>query len=190
MATSAPRQGFLARLLPASGGGVFFELFEQHAERTREAAELLVGMFRDDAPAERQAERVKSVEHQGDEITHTVIERLHQTFITPIDRDEIHQLITRMDDILDLMEDVSQCMFLYDIKSVTEEARTLADICLRSTQRVSARLEVEFQTGAEVMKEWTDNLSRGGIFVRTDAPPEHRVARERELHSGWNPCSP
>jgi hypothetical protein len=63
---------------------------------------------------------------------------LHQTFITPIDRDEIHMLITRMDDILDLMEDVSQCMFLYDIKSVTDEARKLADICVASTEKIKA----------------------------------------------------
>jgi uncharacterized protein Yka (UPF0111/DUF47 family) len=61
---------------------------------------------------------------------------LHHTFITPLDRDEIHQLITRMDDILDLMEDVSQCMFLYDIRAVTAETRELADLCLVSAQKV------------------------------------------------------
>ena len=63
---------------------------------------------------------------------------LHHTFITPIDRDEIHQLITRMDDILDLMEDVSQCMFLYDIKALTDEARKLAVMCFASTETVKA----------------------------------------------------
>src|SRR5881628_2734189 len=101
MATGAPRQGFLSRLLPASGSEQFFDLLEAHADRTREAAALLAEMLAKQVDAAQQAERVKAVEHQGDEITHAVIERLHQTFITPIDRDDMHRLISRMDDVLD-----------------------------------------------------------------------------------------
>jgi predicted phosphate transport protein (TIGR00153 family) len=138
MATSAPRQGILARLLPTSGGGVFFELFEQHAERTREAAELLAGMFRDDVPAEKEAERVKSVEHQGDEITHTVIERLHQTFITPIDREDIHELISHMDDVLDLIDATSERLWLYDVRRIEPEARELSAVLLKAVTEMGA----------------------------------------------------
>lgn len=132
MATSAPRQGILARLLPASGGGPFFELFEQHAERTRQAAELLAMMFREGSPAEAQAQRVKDVEHQGDEITHTVIEKLHQTFITPIDREDIHELISHMDDVLDLVDATSERLWLYDVRQIEPEARELADVLLKA----------------------------------------------------------
>ncbi len=127
MAT-APRQGLLARLLPASGGEQFFHLFEQHADRSREAASLLAAMLRDGADAEQQAARVKAVEHQGDEITHTVIERLHQTFITPVDRGDIHELISRMDDVLDLIEASAERLALYDIHTVEPEARELAEV--------------------------------------------------------------
>jgi uncharacterized protein Yka (UPF0111/DUF47 family) len=61
---------------------------------------------------------------------------LHKTFITPIDRDEIHQLITRMDDILDLMEDAAQTVSLYDLKAVTPEAKRLAELVLACTEKV------------------------------------------------------
>src|SRR2546428_13548925 len=95
MAT-APQKGFFARLLPASGGEQFFDLFEQHAARSREAAALLGRVLHDGVDPEEQAARVKAVEHQGDEITHTGIERLHQTFITPIDRGAIPEPLSPM----------------------------------------------------------------------------------------------
>ena len=140
MATSTQRQGFFARLLPASGAGQFFELFEQHAARTREAAELLVTMFRELSSAEQQAERIKAVEHQGDEITHTVIEKLHQTFITPIDREDIHQLISRMDDVLDFVEATSERLWLYDVHHVEPEACELAGVLLKAVVEMGAAI--------------------------------------------------
>ena len=137
MAT-APRQGFFARLLPASGGEQFFDLFEQHAERSREAAVLLGGMLRDGIDQEQQAARVKAVEHEGDEITHAVIERLHQTFITPMDRGDIHELISRMDDVLDLIEASAERLALYDIRTVEPEARELAEVLEKAVTEMGA----------------------------------------------------
>jgi predicted phosphate transport protein (TIGR00153 family) len=63
---------------------------------------------------------------------------LHKTFITPLDREDIHQLITRMDDILDLMEDAGQTVSLYDIKQITPEAKRLAELCLSCCEKVRA----------------------------------------------------
>ena len=137
MAT-APHKGFFARLLPASGGEQFFDLFEQHADRAREAAELLAAVLHVGADPEQQAVRVKAVEHQGDEITHTVIERLHQTFITPIDRGDIHELISRMDDVLDLIEASAERIALYDIRTMEPEARELGDVLEKSVEEMEA----------------------------------------------------
>jgi uncharacterized protein len=139
--TSASRPGFLSRLMPSSGGALFFDLFEQHADRTREAASLLAAMLRGGAtdPA-RQAERVKKAEHEGDEITHTVIERLHQTFITPIDRGDIHQLISRMDDVLDLIEASSERIWLYEIKKMEPDAVALADVLEKAVEEMGAAI--------------------------------------------------
>ena len=122
------------RLMPREGK--FFDFFSEHADQLVLGAEQLKALMYSIADLPERSRNIQKIEHRADKITQQTMQLLHQTFITPIDRDEIHQLITRMDDILDLMEDASQCIFLYDIKSVTDETRQLADICLRSTQRV------------------------------------------------------
>jgi len=137
MATGAARPGLLSRLLPASGSGQFFDLFEQHADRTGEAARLLAEMLGSSVDLEQQAARIKAVEHQGDEITHAVIERLHQTFITPMDRDDMHRLISRMDDVLDLIEASSERIWLYELRTIEPEARAFAEVLVKSVQGVA-----------------------------------------------------
>jgi predicted phosphate transport protein (TIGR00153 family) len=154
MATSGRRQGFLARLLPESGAAQFFDLFEQHAERTSEAAALLREMIRNGVPAERQAELVKNAEHAGDEITHTVIERLHQTFITPIDRGDIHELISHMDDVLDLIEASAERIWLYGIETMEPEAKEFADVLEKAVVEMGAAVR-----GLRDMKDRTRMLA-------------------------------
>jgi len=125
-----------SRLMPREGR--FFEYFNEHAEQLVLGAQELRALLANVAELAERKRSIEKIEHRADKITQQTMQLLHHTFITPIDRDEIHMLITRMDDILDLMEDVSQCMFLYDIHSVTDEARKLADICLVSTEKVKA----------------------------------------------------
>lgn len=124
------------RLMPREGR--FFDLFNEHAEQLVLGAHELRALMGNVAELQERKRSIEKIEHRADKITQQTMQLLHATFITPIDRDEIHQLITRMDDILDLMEDVSQCMFLYDISAVTEEARRLADICVASTEKIKA----------------------------------------------------
>ena len=122
------------RLMPREGR--FFQFFEEHAEQIVLGAEQLAALMRAVGELDERKRNIENIEHRADKITAATMDLLHHTFITPIDRDEIHRLIGRMDDILDLMEDVSQCMFLYDIHAVTDEARELADLCLTSAQKV------------------------------------------------------
>jgi len=138
MATGPERPSFWSRLLPASGGGQFFDLFERHADRTSEAAALLGTIVREHQDLEQLAERVKGVEHLGDEITHSVIERLHQTFITPMDRDDIHRLISRMDDVLDLIWASAERIWLYRLKRIEPEMGQLAHVLHRATEEMGA----------------------------------------------------
>lgn len=116
--------------------GRFFEYFVELAEcilqASRELAELMASF--DDV--ERRAYNIETIEKNGDKITHAAVELLHKTFITPLDREAIHQLITNMDDILDLIEDSAQSIFLYDIRAVTPEAKKLADICVACAEKV------------------------------------------------------
>ena len=120
--------------------GRFFDYFNDHAAQLVLGATELLALMRNvgELPVRKRA--IEDIEHRADKITHQTMQLLHQTFITPLDREEIHQLITRMDDILDLMEDASQCMFLYGIHQVTAETVQLADICLRSTLGVQAAI--------------------------------------------------
>src|SRR5437879_13299964 len=87
---------------------------------------------------EVQSCRFKLVEHQGYEITHTEIDRLHQTFITPIDRGDIHELISRMDDVLDLIEASAERIALYGIRTMEPEARELGDVLEKSVEEMGA----------------------------------------------------
>lgn len=125
-----------SRLMPREGR--FFEYFAEHGDQLVLGARELCALMANVGELAERKRSIERIEHRADKITQQTMHLLHHTFITPIDRDEIHMLITRMDDILDLMEDVSQCMFLYDIAHVTEEARKLADICLVSTEKVKA----------------------------------------------------
>lgn len=127
-----------SRLMPREGR--FFDYFNEHAEQIVLGAHELRALMANVAELPERKRSIEKIEHRADKITHQTMQLLHHTFITPIDRDEIHQLITRMDDILDLMEDVSQCMFLYDITAVTDEARKLAEICVASTEKVRAAI--------------------------------------------------
>ncbi|TDU25658.1 hypothetical protein DFR24_4103 [Panacagrimonas perspica] len=124
------------RLMPREGR--FFSYFDEHAEQIVLGAEQLTALMRSVGELEERKRNIENIEHRADKVTQQTMQLLHHTFITPMDRDDIHQLITRMDDILDLMEDVSQCMFLYDIREVTDAAVELADLCLTSAQKVKA----------------------------------------------------
>ena len=122
------------RLMPKEGR--FFELFNEHAEQIVLGSRELVALMVAGDDIQRRAYAIETIEKRADRITQTAIELLHKTFITPLDRDEIHQLITRMDDILDLMEDVSQSIFLYDVKQLTDEAQKLAEVCVLCAEQV------------------------------------------------------
>ena len=124
------------RLMPREGR--FFELFNEHAAEVVQGSRELAALMANGDDLERRAHNVESIEKRADRITRSTIELLHKTFITPIDRDDIHQLISKMDDILDLIEDSAQLMFLYDVRTPTSEAKKLADICVACCEKVQS----------------------------------------------------
>ena len=114
----------------------FFDLFNAHAAQIVEGSRALVQLVADPATFAAHAERIDTAERSADKITHETITLLHKTFITPLDRDQIHQLINNMDDILDLIQDVAESIVLYDIRRTTPEAQQLAQICQMTCDRV------------------------------------------------------
>ena len=123
------------RLMPQEGR--FFELFRRHAGEIVQGGRELVAMMSDGSDIEARAHAIETIEKRGDKIVRETLLLLHKTFITPLDRNEIHQLITQMDDILDLSEAVAHAMFLYDVREATPEARQLADLCLACAEKVN-----------------------------------------------------
>jgi uncharacterized protein len=115
-----------SRLMPVEGH--FFELFVEHADEIVKASRELVTLMTEFNDLERRSYTIETIEKRADRIAHAAIDLLHKTFITPIDRDDIHRLVTRMDDIIDLMEDAAHSVHLYDVRAVTPEARRLAEL--------------------------------------------------------------
>jgi predicted phosphate transport protein (TIGR00153 family) len=114
----------------------FFDFFEQHAALTVQGTQELVEMLRDGERIEARAKRIADIEHETDVITHRCVEALHKTFITPIDRDSIHRLITRMDDIMDYVEAAAERIALYELSTMTDGVKDLADCLHRASMLV------------------------------------------------------
>jgi predicted phosphate transport protein (TIGR00153 family) len=125
------------KLLPREGN--FFEMFNQHAERIVEAARAfshLVANYNDPHLREQYNRDVDNAERAADRVTHDVNRMIHQTFITPIDRDQIHTLINTMDDVADLIQDSAETLALYDVRQVNEEITRLTDLSVKCCERV------------------------------------------------------
>jgi predicted phosphate transport protein (TIGR00153 family) len=142
----------LGRLMPREGK--FFDLFNAHAERIVEGSRELAAMIGTFSELDAHAQRIDAAERAADKITHETITLLHTTFITPFDREQIHQLITRMDDILDLIQDVAESVALYDLRSVTPEAKQLAEICQVCCDRVKTTVGLleDVKNPADILK--------------------------------------
>ena len=111
----------------------FFDLFERQSEYIIKAAGLLHEMAHNFHDARAKAHAIKEVEHQGDSVTHEIVKRLNTTFITPIDREDIHALATRLDDVLDYIEAASERLVVYRIKEPTSACRAMADVIVSTT---------------------------------------------------------
>jgi predicted phosphate transport protein (TIGR00153 family) len=122
------------RLLPHDAS--FFALFEQQGKKTVEGCRAFLEMVEQPTNLEGRAERVKQIEHECDEITHAVVAGLHKTFITPIDRNDIYTLITKMDDIMDFVEAAADRVALYEIPTMTKEVGDLARCLVESAEHV------------------------------------------------------
>jgi len=115
----------------------FYDLFEQETANLVTAAEKLVDLFEHYEDVEAKAKQLKDLEHKGDIITHEIIQRLHRTFVTPIDREDITLLAHSLDDIMDFVEAAGRTAFLYSIAQPTDRARELARIVAKVAYKLS-----------------------------------------------------
>lgn len=139
------------RLLPKEDK--YFDLFNRLAAHISGSAKLLQQLFDDFERRAAYSEQIKKLEHDCDELTHDVVKRLNQTFITPFDREDIHALASSLDDVEDDIDSAARRVLLYRLESATDDTRKLADVIVRLTaslERAVIALEKDSET---VLKE-------------------------------------
>lgn len=132
--------GLLQKLLPRDRS--FFSMFVEQAENVQAGAQALVDMLQNYGDPAGAANQVKAYEHEGDTITHDVVKKLNQTFITPFDREDIHELATRIDDVLDLVHAVAARLVTYRIKAIRPGVLELAGTVRDSSAQIVAAVRV------------------------------------------------
>ena len=180
------------RLMPREGR--FFDLFKELAELIVQGSRELVALVGAIDDLERRRFNIEAIEKKGDKVTHNTVQLLHKTFITPIDRNDVHQLITNMDDILDLIEDCAQSISMYDIRTVTPEAKRLADICVGCAEKVKAAVELlssmknanailEICGEIDRLESEADHLMRAAMAkLFRDEPDVRELIRQRAIY--------
>ncbi len=124
----------LQRLMPKSDE--FFDDFDAQCAVTVEGAKMLHALLSDYRDVAARVQALKEVEHKGDEVTHRAFNRLHQQFITPFDRTQIHSLLGRIDDVLDMTNAAAARLHYYEIQSSLPDATELARLLVLSAEKV------------------------------------------------------
>ena len=121
----------MVRLVPRDTK--FFDLFADMANNMVDGAKLLKAILEDFQNVEARVQKLHDIEHKGDELTHSVLVKLHSTFITPFDREDIHALASAMDDVLDYLHAAGERLVMYKITSAPSQAIGLADVIIRQS---------------------------------------------------------
>jgi len=131
---------FLRKLIPQDK--VFFDLFRELAGSVREAGEALTRCVENDSLIAAMAEELKRIEHHADDVTHALLARMESTFVTPFDREDIHMLADRLDEVVDMTEEAVRMAALYGIERLSrptgEMARILGRACAQVADAVAA----------------------------------------------------
>ena len=155
----------------------FFDLFERQSQHIIHAAQLLHELIHNFADARAKAHAVKEVEHQGDQITHEIVRKLNTTFITPIDREDIHDLATRLDDVLDFIEAAAERFVVYRIKEPTSAARAMSEVIVQQTHAMDRAIRClrtmdpgfhEHAVEVNRLENSADNLLRDSLAALFD----------------------
>src|SRR5213083_1060194 len=127
----------LARLRLIPQDDRFFDLFNRSAENNLEGARMLNDLLTSWVDIERKARHLKAIEHTGDEITHEVFRALNRTFVTPIDREDISNLASSLDDVIDWTEEIARRLHLYRIDRPTPIAQRFARVILEQSEQIA-----------------------------------------------------
>jgi len=119
----------------------FFDLFGQMADEIRQGAVLLEQVLATEPPDLAAIDRIKDIEHRCDALTHDTIQRLHRTFVTPFDREDLYALSTSLDDIMDAIDHAATLVRLYRIQRIRRGAREMAHMVTEAAERLHAAID-------------------------------------------------
>jgi predicted phosphate transport protein (TIGR00153 family) len=168
---------FFSALMPREAR--FFALFDRHSALTVEGSIAIVDLVRNYSDTTRRAElieRIGDIERSADKVTYETVSLLHSTFITPFDRNDIHRLISGMDDVLDLMQDAAESMNLFDIQTLPPASLRMAELlqecCVKMQSGVAllssmdnAQRALDITQEIDRLESAADKVSRDGISV-------------------------
>ncbi len=120
----------------------FYQMFAEMTQNATEGARLLTDILRDDADVTNRVQKLKAIEHRGDDLTHELLTKLNQTFITPFDREDIHKLATSIDDVLDFVWGAGERLMIYKISPVPAAAADLAALVVRQCEELTAAVSL------------------------------------------------
>jgi predicted phosphate transport protein (TIGR00153 family) len=172
----------LPRLVPKEEK--FFDLLKDSAKNLLEGAELLKDLVDNYTDVENKVKNIKEIENKGDNIIHEIIEKLNKTFITPIDREDIHILASELDDVLDAIEGISSRLLYFRIQKPTPECIRLVEIiyeAVKQIERAISNLEQfdnlpRFCIEINRLENEADQISQEMVGQLLDQEPNWRVA--------------
>ncbi len=132
--------GILSKLLPHEDG--FHDMFVELAENVYRASQAMVAMLENYSNPASDAEKIKDIEHANDTIIHSLMNKLNRTFITPFDREDIHELASKIDDVLDLTDAAASRLVTYRIDKIRPGVSDLSRVLLEATKEVVAAVRV------------------------------------------------
>lgn len=171
----------------------FFALFRAIADQIVAGSLEFKKMVEDIGNAATHCATIKDIEHKGDEITHNTVALLHKTFITPMDREDIHLLISRLDDILDFIDAAAQRISLYGIKKAPPEMSAMAQICVEAAEKIRTAVNglQDLSSPGEIEKccveinrleNEADQVLRSGVAkLFRDEPDTRELIKQKEI---------
>jgi uncharacterized protein len=179
------------RLVPQSRQ--FYELFDRAAQNLVTTAQLLLELLEHYPDRRELVDQIKDHEHEGDNVTHEIVQLLHKTFVTPIDQEDIYDLATALDDICDFMDETADQLNLYGVEEVPPEAVDQAGVILRAVDKLAdaiasldglkdiSGLLIDIHTledeGDRILRKATANLFSSGLDPLV-------VIRWKDIHQG------
>lgn len=171
----------------------FFDLFEKSVANVAMAAKELATFFESYSSVPQRVARIVELEHQGDYITHQIMEQLHRSFLTPLDREDIALLTGRLDDVIDFIEDAANAMLLYRIEQPTKRAREQAVILVAMTDelvkavpllRNHSQMKQILGHCVEInrLENEADAIMRFALAELFDGMPPYDVIKWREIY--------